>query len=120
MSGSRKWMVYTTDTGVQFLTEIDESNGEACGFADCTVENQNLPLLPSRFKMRYINCVAAGASGEDIRRKFWVGTVAALTTIVGDRAVTVDGVGYNVRSFRGEKGTLPIPIDTGITDGDIT
>lgn len=120
MSGSRKWMVYTTDYGTQCLVEIDESNGEACGFEDCTTANQNLPLIPSRLKMRYINCVAAGASGEDIRRKFWVGTQEALTTIVGNRAVTVDGVGYNVRSFRGEKGTLPIPIDTGINDGDIT
>lgn len=120
MSGSRKWMTYTTDTGVVYLVEIDESNGEAAGFGDCTTENQSLPILPSRFQMRYVNAVAAGASGEDIRRKFWVGNQSTLQDLAASRAITVDGVGYNIRSFRGEKATFPIPIDTAQNDGDIT
>ena len=113
-------MSYTTDTGVIYLVEIDESNGEACGFGDVTTANQGEPLLPSRFVMRYINCVRAGASGEDIRRRFWVGNQSTLQDLVAARAVTVDGQAYNVRSFRGEKATFPIPIDTAQNDGDIT
>jgi hypothetical protein len=113
-------MSYTTDTGVVYLVEVDESNGEACGFGDCTTENQGNPILPSRFTMRYINCVKAGVSGEDSRRKFWVGNQSTLQDLVAARAVTVDGVAYNVRSFRGEKATFPIPIDTGLNDGDAT
>lgn len=120
MSGSRKWMVYQDDLGVDYLTEIDESNGEAAGFADCTVDNQTLPILPSRFQMRYVNVVRAGASGEDIRRKIKVGTLDALQDLITSRIITLADGAYNVRSSRGEKRTFPIPIDTAINDGDIT
>lgn len=120
MTGSRKWMEYQDDLGVGYLVEIDESNGEAAGFIDCTTANQTLPLLPSRFQMRYVNAVRAGASGEDIRRKFWVGTLDALQDLMTSRVITVDGNGYNIRSSRGEQRTFPFPIDTAINDGDIT
>lgn len=120
MAGSIKWMVYTDDAGNKFSVRIDESNGEACGFEDLTTANQNTPILPRGAKMRYVNVVAAGASGEDIRRKLYVGTVEAYQNLITTRVVTIDTVGYNVRSFRGERFSFPIPIDTGINDGDIT
>lgn len=120
MSGSIKWMVYTDDAGNKFAVRIDESNGEACGFEDLTTANQNTAILPKGAKMRYVNAVAAGASGEDIRRKLYVGTIDAYQTLISTRVVTIDTVGYNIRSFRGEQFTFPIPIDTGINDGDIT
>lgn len=119
MSGSLKWMQYLDDAGTPYLVNIDESNGEAAGFTDVTNLNVNTPLLPKGFQMRYINVVRAGASGEDIRRKIYVGSVAKLTELQGTRVIQLADGDYNIRSFRGEKKRYAIAIDTAQNDGDI-
>lgn len=120
MAGSRKWMVYTDDYGNNYSIQVDESNGEAAGLADLTTANQTTPELPRGLKPRYVNLVRAGASGEDIKRKIVVGTLAALDAIITARALTLADGAYNLTSYQGERRRLPRPTDTAQNDGDLT
>jgi hypothetical protein len=120
MTGSLKWQQYTADNGDEYLGFRDESNGIAAGWVDVTVENQNKPILPSRFRPRYINVVRAGASGEDIRRKIEVGTLAKMLQLLDAGVIVLADGTYNIRSYRGEKRTTPYAIDTAQNDGTIT
>lgn len=120
MTGSIKWMAYTADNNDVYLKRIDESNGEAAGWDDVTTANQNSPIMPQGFEPRYINVVRAGASGEDIRRKIYVGKPGTLNTLLTAGVITLSDGDYNIRSFRGEKRTTVYAIDTAQNDGDIT
>lgn len=120
MSGSIKWMQYEADNGDLYLKRIDESNGEAAGWVDVTTDNQNKPIMPQGMTPRYINVVRAGASGEDIRRKIFVGTPTKLIELMDAGTITLADGAYNIRSYRGEERTLVFAIDTAQNDGDIT
>lgn len=120
MAGSIKWMAYTADNGATYLKRIDESNGEAAGWVDVTTANQNSPIMPQGMQARYINVVRAGASGEDIRRKIYVGSLDAMNTLLSAGTITLSDGDYNIRSFRGERRTTVYAIDTAQNDGDIT
>lgn len=120
MSGSIKWMQYEADNGDMYLKRIDESNGEAAGWEDVTTANQNKPIMPQGFTPRYINVVRAGASGEDIRRKIYVGTPAKMIDLLDAGIIVLADGSYNIRSYRGEKRTTVYAIDTAQNDGDIT
>lgn len=116
-SGSRKWMLYTSDDGSRYAVNIDEGNGEALGFDDYTAgvgESGN--VLPRGFQMRYVNATTA----TGIRRRFWVGKPDNEVYTGAAPSVTIDGVTYNVSSTRGEKKTRPVAFDTAQQDGDAT
>lgn len=114
MAGSIKWQIYTDDQGNQFGVRLDESNGEATGFADYTGE-AILPL-PRGWKMRYINAVDA----EGGTRQIPVGTVDHPLFTGAEYTVTILGRLYEVTSTRGEQKVLPRARDTGLLDGDVS
>lgn len=113
MSGSIKWMVYTSDAAVDYAVLVDESNGEAGGFADYTGGGE--PILPRYFNMRYVNAVSA----TGIARKFYIADPTNVLLTDGG-TITVDTVDYQVSSKRGEQSRLPRAVDTAQTDGDAT
>lgn len=128
MAGSRKWFVYTSDTGDSYAIQLDESNTEAVmagatsdeDYTDTTTVSVAVPrnIDPRRVfysnnaRTRTISCV--------------VPTAAQYADIVGGTAVQtitdpIEGTGnlFLVRA-QGEKVTLPFAADTGLTDGDDT
>jgi hypothetical protein len=122
MAGSIKAMLYTADNGDTYAVRIDESNGEACGFSDVTTPTSN--GLPRNITMRYVNTFRAA---EPVRkRRFWVGTPAAFTTILNNGLVSAPlwddeaDEDWIVSSSRGERVSVYSDIDTGLTDGDVT
>lgn len=126
MAGSIKWFVYTTDAGKDYAIRLDESNTEAVngGTQDYTDGLAIADALPRNIKPRYvefsntartrvIKCVCltptiyAGMAGD-------VPAVASITDPIA-------GTGsLGLLALVGEKRRLPVPYDTGLTDGDAT
>lgn len=119
MAGSIKWMVYASDSGQQYAARVDESNGEATGFADITAANTGLPQMPRSMKMRYVNGVRVDG-GVEIKRRIKFGTIAAMNAAVVAGSVTLADGTYSVRSFRGERSAVVFALDTSQNDGDDT
>lgn len=114
MTGSIKWMNYTSDNGTLYAVKIDESNGEAGGFLDVTGTADG-GILPRGAQMRYVNAISA----DGIQRRFWIGAPDnALYTDGG--SIVSGGVTFNVSSRRGEQFPIVRAADTGQTDGDAT
>jgi hypothetical protein len=140
MSGSRTWRAYTSDSGTQYSIAVDKSNasaiptgGGSAGGALCPARTINAPRLPRGLKTRYVNAYNQANPLE--RRKFTVGSTAAIATVIapgatiagedypgaGDTAGT--SVTWVITSYRGEK-TNNAPAftapDTALTDGTVT
>lgn len=126
MAGSRKWFVYTDDLGTDFALNLDESNTEAInGSTQDLISGASVPnALPRNVKpreifytnsdrTRTIRCVALtptiyagvlnGTNGSTI-----TDPIAGGTTTLG------------LIRANGERRTLPVPLDTGLNDGDAT
>lgn len=127
-NGSRRDFSYTSDDGLEYAVNLDESTYETLtlGFGQkptaaaisarriLQVSNKR-PLEP-----RYILCVQQDGE-EDLvgrRQKFYIGNnsagVWATATIV-----VVDGITYAITAKIGEKRYLPPTVDTGLLDGDV-
>ncbi|MEW6498656.1 MAG: hypothetical protein AB1589_40080 [Cyanobacteriota bacterium] len=121
MAGSRKWMLYRSDSGREFAVNIDESNGEAAGFTDAPAVVAS-DTLPRGITMRYVNCV----SPQGVKRKIWVGQPNHPLTRGGNLVLPQwsgnrqSNVNFSVTSFRAEKRRVPFGFDTGINDDDAT
>lgn len=116
--GSRKWFNYTSDEGQAYAIERDESNGEATvsGNAILSTITVTAPLIPCRFRPRYVNTVL---QSDPTRRKRWDIGVRTVFNDIGAGSTVVDDVGtWSVTSKVGEKSVIPNLVDTGLTDGD--
>jgi hypothetical protein len=134
MAGSRKKFLYTNDAGLAYTVTLDESNSEGTigGVAMFLARTVQVPDVPRGTKLRYVN--ATLISNPDIKRKFYIGNLAAITQAVqgatllaGVYPTAADAapspVAWAITSYRGEGSTPPAPInstsgDTGLTDGD--
>jgi hypothetical protein len=116
MAGSLKWMVYTTDEGNPYAVQIDESNGEANGFADYASGTALLETLPRGINMRYVNAISVTPDSPS-SRQFKVGSLLS-DAWTAPSGFIANGITYRVTSKRGEKKRIPFPQDTGLTDGD--
>lgn len=130
MAGSRKWQVYTDDSGVQHSVNIDESNGEIAGFTDITaamsIAGTAPPVKPKGLAMRYVN-VKDEVSGSN--RKVFVGTrthglvtgsIMSLLLWAFTDGSLVSAISWVVTSFIGETNKIkrPSSADTGFLDAD--
>lgn len=120
MAGSLEVFKYSTDSGVQYLVTLDESNATEAGFEQATSADLGLPDLPNLIKMRYVNCV----SETGIRRRIFVPTVTSGLWTGADRTLnllvttglTSQSVPFTTSSRVGEKQRYRTVADTGQTD----
>ena len=124
MAGSRKWFVYTTDSGTDYGIQLDESNTEAVnGGTQDYAAGVAIPFaLPRNIKprrvyytnstrTRTISCVALTST-------IYTGLINGGVPTITDPIAGTGNLGF-VRAT-GEQITLPQPLDTGLTDGDDT
>jgi hypothetical protein len=122
MAGSLRYFNYVTDSGQNTGVLIDESNAKAIatpGGALFPAVFVQAGQIPSKVKKRYVNC--QNIADPNIKRRFWVGTVAILALLAaGGTIVSIENgitINWRVLSARGEKSTAPFVGDTGQTDG---
>lgn len=121
-NGSRRWFGYESDDGTNFAVELDESVYESAnlgfpGVAAGAIAMRATGTIP--LQMRHVNCSRV-LNDETLRASFYVGTRAALDTIVSSLpSITVDGTAWNVQSAVGEVRKLIPPTDTAQLDGDV-
>lgn len=129
-NGSRRWFQYTDDLSLTWAVELDESTYETAllGFTIIDVGAQSpgaqgrvLQVSASRpLSMRYVNAQSTdGATGEVSRKRFYIGSTAALQNVFNAGNISVDGITWSVSSVRGEQRVAIPALDTGKTDGDI-
>lgn len=124
MAGSKKWFVYTTDAGTDFGILLDESNTEAVNagtqdYADGVTIPFALPrnIKPRRVyytnatRTRTISCVC-------LTPTIYAGVLSGGVPTINDPIAGTGTLGF-IRAT-GETVTLPIPLDTGLNDGDAT
>lgn len=124
MAGSRKWFAYTDDLGTTFAIQLDESNTEAVnGGTNDLIDGANVPnAVPRNIKpravyytnvdrTRTIRCVC-------LTPTIYSGVIAGGVPTITDPIAGTGSLGL-IRS-EGERRTLPIPLDTGLNDGDAT
>jgi len=120
MAGSRKWFVYTSDSGVDFAIERDESLTEAVngGTQDYADGVSITAAVPRNLKPRTLTYETS--DGRQSR------TVVALTVNIFNGALAAvpsfsdAGATFFLKRRVGETFRLPFAIDTGLNDGDIT
>jgi len=124
MAGSIKWFVYTTDGGTDYAIKLDESNTEAVngGTQDFVTGLTLTVALPRNIKprevfytntarTRTIRCVC-------LTQTIYNGIVAGGVPTITDPIAGTGTLGL-IRA-NGERIQLPVPLDTGLDDGDAT
>lgn len=120
-NASKKKMVYLSDTGVSYVTTIDENIGETMGFTDFTDVLAVLEI-PKSLKMRTVSF--SDSSGK-VKGQYPVGTPTTPIFVEGGtitvaRKGKATGVVTTVIGAQGEKRTLLSAADTGQQSGDNT
>lgn len=122
MAGSLRWFGYTSDDGVDLAVQLDESTYESSNLGFPAVAAGALAMRATGgipLEMRKVNCSRV-VDDVTIRQSFYVGTFAALQTILTSLPqITVGGVTWNVQSTCGEKRLVIPPTDTAQLDGDV-
>lgn len=123
MAGSRDWFVYTSDSGQNYLVNLDESNAEATGFPHFGVGTPKFPPAPKGLTMRYV--FGRSRSVDARTRRFYVATVALLNNILTAGTVVAPpypgspNETWDITTYQGEtRKNLAITSDTGLNDGD--
>lgn len=120
MAGSRKWFVYTDDIGTEYAINLDESNTEAVNGTALDFVSGTTNALPRNVKpreifysnaarTRTIRCVA-------LTQTIYAGAIAGGVATITDPIAGTGTLG--ISRANGERRRLPVPLDTGLTDGD--
>jgi hypothetical protein len=118
MAGSRKYLLYDTDSGSTFALAADESNSELAGTAvDFPNGGQaTVPfVLPKNVKPR--RAIYTSADGNVVR----VAYICAVDGVPNASFTDpVSGVSVALTAIKAEEVALPKGEDTGLIDGDAT
>lgn len=124
MAGSIKWFVYTDDAGDDWAIKLDESNTEAVnGSTQDLIAGASVPnAVPRNIKPRHVRYTNAARTRTI---KVTILTPAIYAGIINGGVPTITdpilGVGnLGLIGLTGEKRVFPIPLDTGLDDGDDT
>lgn len=128
MTGSRRWFQYTDDNDLGYAVQLDESIYETAGLGMAPIQSGPTgPLANGRvltasgtipLQMRQVNAFFVNGDNDTVRRRFFVGTVAAFGALKAAGAVVVDGQTYSISFSKGEMAKGVPAVDTAITDGD--
>lgn len=126
MAGSRKWFVYTDDLGSVYALNLDESNTEAVngGTNDLIAGAVVADALPRNVKprevfytnterTRTIRCVA-------LTPTIYSGVIAGTAGATISDPIAGGTATLGLIRANGERRRLPVPLDTGLNDGDAT
>lgn len=125
MAGSIKWFVYTTDDGEDFALKLDESNTEAVNggtqdLVDGASVSNALPRNIKPRRARYTNAARTRAiSCVCLTPSIYSGVVNGGVPTIPDPIAGGAAV-LGLIGLTGESRTFPIPLDTGLNDGDDT
>lgn len=136
MAGSITWRAYAPDSALptaEYALKIDKTNASATTTTGSYIlmpvrTAASTQVLPNWIKKRYV--LAASVSNPKIKRKFYIGNLTALTSILGGSTISTedypgadDAAGtstiWTVTAYRGEKRNVPPAYnasDTGLTD----
>ena len=123
MAGSKKWFIYSTDFSGDFALLADESNTEAVNGStqDYISGTSVLNAIPKNIRPR--RAVYQNAAGTRtiycyaLTQTIYNGVLANVPTITDP----IDGGTLTLKRLEPETiRLLPIPNDTGLTDGDAT
>lgn len=121
-NGSRRWFGYEGDDGNDYAVELDESTYESSNLGFPAVADGATPIRATGtipLQMRRVNCSRV-LNDETLRATFYVGTRAALDTIISTlNTITVGGTAWQVQSAVGEVRKLIPATDTAQLDGDV-
>lgn len=120
MAGSLKWFKYETDNGDTFGILMDESNGEAVSNDDF-VAGDYLAVryaVPRNVEVRY--AIYRTQDGLQSARIPLTNPAASLANLPA-QILLFNGVNANLTRVVGEViAPIPIHLDSGLDDGDIT
>ena len=119
---SKKWMGYTSDTGVVYAVKISENIGETMGFIDITEANETTPEKPASLTMRVVNAVSANGK---VKVRYPCGSPTAPIYVEGGtievpRKGNSSGLICSVTGVTGEKRRIVSYQDSGQDGGDLT
>lgn len=120
MAGSLKWFKYETDNGDSFGVLMDESNGEAVGNQDFVVSDYLVVryALPRNVEPRY--ALYRTQDGKQTAKIILTDPAASIANLPA-QILLFNGVNANLTRVIGEvMAPIPIHLDTGLDDGDIT
>lgn len=121
MAGSIKWFPYEDDLGTIYAIKLDESNTEAVN-GSIDYESGALPnAVPRNIKVREvfytsndrkrtIRCVC-------LTQTIYNGVVSGGVPTIAD-PITPANPALGLVRANGERRVLPVPLDTGLDDGD--
>lgn len=124
MAGSVKWFVYTDDNGVDFAIRLDESNTEAVNGStqDFVSGLSVVNALPRNIKPREVFYTNAARSrvlrAVCLTQTIYSSVVSGAVPTIADSIAGTGTLGL-IRA-NGERRQLPVPLDTGLDDGDAT
>lgn len=122
MAGSLKWFVYTDDSGTDYGIYLDESNTEVVNANVGDYASGPLPnAVPRNIKVREV-FYTNPARTRTIRcvplsQTVYNGIIQGGVPTIPD---PIDSGGPDLGLIRGngERRRLPVPLDSGLTDGD--
>lgn len=120
MAGSRKWFKYTTNSGQVFGVNMDESNGEAVSNPDFTTTDTGVITfaLPRNVSPR--QATYRSFDGKESANVIICDKDASIANIP-EQITLSSGTTANLTQFVGEVfRPIPIAVDTGLDDGDVT
>lgn len=126
MGGSRRYFEYTSDNGLGYMVQLDESNAELAGsgFTQISAATKSsgrfLKVSATRpIEMRHLLLVGVDLGNKDVRRKLYVGDNNAVLWAGNQTQVTLDGELYSITAYIGEKRFVIPNTDTEQDDGDV-
>lgn len=124
MAGSIKWFVYTDDAGDDWAIKLDESNTEAVnGLTQDLIDGASVPnAVPRNIKPRFVRYTNSARTRTIkvtvLTPSIYAGIINGGVPTIADPIAGTGNLG--LINTTGERRTFPIPLDTGLTDGDDT
>jgi len=125
VAGSLKWFVYTDDLGTSFAIKLDESNTEAVnGSTNDLISGASVPnALPRNVQPRCVFYTNADRTRRIrcvcLTQTIYNGVVAGGVATIPD-PIAGGSATLGLIASQGERRVLPVPLDTGLNDGDDT